>query len=853
MERAFTLKSTVLFLSFVAAIFALCPAVAHADAHEDAEKAVETEPETESVENATGEDIIQLEGVVTLGSRARPRSVLDSAVPIDVLGSDEFIKQGGTDLNELLRNVVPSYNINTQPISDAATIVRPANLRGLAPDHTLVLVNGKRRHRASVIYWLGNGLADGAQGPDLAAIPAIALKQVEVLRDGASAQYGSDAIAGVMNFELKDNYEGLSIETKAGGFQEGDGELYTIAGNIGLGREDAWTSLSLEFGYSGDTIRAVQRLDAEALIDAGNTSVNNPAQLWGQPELKDELKLFANYGVNLTDAIKFYGHANQATKRVEGGFFFRNPNTRSGVFSGDAGKTLLIGNLSGTGEVPTVAITDNVPDAKALQQVFDDDNLFSFQEVFPGGFTPRFGANVQDQSAVFGLRGTLIEKLGWDMSASYGQHKADFFIYNTVNASLGPDTPTEFDPGAYIQNDINLNLDATYPLSEQVFLATGAEYRVEEFEIVRGEKESFEIGPLAEQGFSAASNGFPGFSDIAAGSWNRSNVAGYVETELRPMDNVIIGAALRGENFDDFGTTINYKLATNYGITDALKARGSFSTGFRAPTPGQQNAFNVTTEFNVAKNDLINNGVIPSTNKVAELKGGKPLKPEKSTNITAGIIFSLADASITVDYFNIGVKERLTLSQNFVLNDTERAQLLAAGITSAKNIQQFRFFINDFDTRTQGVDVVLTKPIGKGDVSFAYTFTDTEVTEHNPETLNDTRIRLLEDGVPQSRWNATMQQALSENWGILGRVSYYGGWYEGELIEHTFSSEILFDVEARYAFPDERTAITLGVQNLLNNYPDKVLQPEIVGNLYGEHSPFGFAGAFWYAKVGYSF
>ena len=216
------------------------------------------ETEAESADTSEGE-VVEIESVVVVGTRAKPRSVLDSAVPIDIVSNEAFEKQGGADLPDLLRTLVPSYNVNTQPISDASTVVRPANLRGLAPDHTLVLVNSKRRHRAAVIHWLGNGLSDGSQGPDLAPIPAIALQQVEVLRDGASAQYGSDAIAGVMNFRLKDNYDGGSIEFKPGIYQFGDGRQFALAGNIGLGGPDAWTSLSVEYGGADPTIRSVQR------------------------------------------------------------------------------------------------------------------------------------------------------------------------------------------------------------------------------------------------------------------------------------------------------------------------------------------------------------------------------------------------------------------------------------------------------------------------------------------------------------------------------------------------------------------------------------------------------------------
>ena len=841
-----------------------------------ASTAVAQETEMESSEATSEQEVITLEGVVVVGTRAKPRSVLESAVPIDVLPSEDFVKQGGTDLPDLLRNLVPSYNVNAQPIADAATVVRPANLRGLAPDHTLLLVNGKRRHRASVIAWLGNGLSDGAQGADLSPIPTIALKQLEVLRDGASAQYGSDAIAGVINLQLKDSYEGGSFAIKPSIFQVGDGLAYAVAGNIGLGREDLWTNLSVEYGGMNETDRSVQRDDAAALISAGNADVADPAQPWGHPIIRNDIKLFANYGASITDDIKFYGHANYAQKEVEGGFYFRNPNTRPAVFSNDDGETLLVGRLSGTGEVPVVKITNNVPYPVALQQVFSDPNLFTFQELFPGGFTPRFGADTQDASLLVGLKGTIAADVGWDLSASYGRHASDFFIRNTVNASLGPDTPTEFDPGDYIQADTNINLDLTYPLHDMVFLASGLEYRTETFEIVQGQIESWKIGPLASQGFSSGSNGFPGFSDIAEGSWTRSNFAGYLESELRPLDFWTVNAAIRGEYFDDFGSTVNYKIATNYGIADTLKellsvdpvvdlrARGSYSTGFRAPTPGQQNAFNVTTEFG-ENNTLVNKGTIPSTHAAASLVGGKPLEPEKSKNFTVGTVVSHTIASITVDYFNIKLEDRLAPTKDFQrgtdITEAQIQQLVAEGITSAGNLQEFRFFTNEFETSTQGVDVILTAPILDGALSLAYNYTETTVTKRNPDILDDTRVRLLEEGVPRHRGNVTLTQAIGDSLGVLGRVNYYGPWYENAVGAQTYGEAFLVDLEVSYALI-ENLGITIGVNNVLNVEPDNVTWADpdvenftgaIVGRPFGEYSPYGFGGAFWYTKVGYSF
>ncbi len=829
-------------------------------AQEDKTAAEESPADAEMLEG-----VVELEEQVVTGAR-QPRSVTDSAVPVDVVRGEDFVKQGGTDLPDLLRNVVPSYNVSFQPISDAATVVRPPNLRGLAPDHALVLVNGKRRHRASVIYWLGNGYSDAAQGPDISPIPAIALKRVEVLRDGASAQYGSDAIAGVLNFQLKDRYQGGSLEIKPGIFQEGDGFTYSAAGNIGLGSERAWANLSLEYGNADETDRSVQRADATALREVGNTDVADPAQPWGQPIIRNDLKFFANYGANLNDNLGLYGHANYASKEVEGGFYFRNPNTRPAVFSIDEGATLLVGDLDGlddegNSDCPTVPITDNVPESGALQQVFDDDNCFTFQEVYPGGFTPRFGGNTTDRAVLLGIKGTVPNPtVTWDLSASYGRHHSDFFIFNTVNASLGPDSPTSFEPGDYIQTDTNVNFDVTLPVNQQLFLAAGLEYRTEAFEIVQGQEESFAVGPLASQGFSSGSNGFPGFGEIAAGRWDRSNVAAYLEAEVSPLENWLLAGAVRYENFDDFGSTTNYKLATNYGFTDQLKVRGSYSTGFRAPTPGQQNAFNVTTEFGQDSEGnfiLINKGTIPSTHSAAELVGGKGLEPERSKNFTMGAVVGNDALSLTIDYFNIEVEDRMTVSSDKQLTPEQIEQLEATGI-NARNLQEFRFFTNDFATKTQGIDLVVTAPVAAGELSYTYNFTSTEVTQYDTLLLDDQRITLLEKGLPRHRWNLTLTQALSDNLAALGRVSYYESWNEWAFgpAAQVFGHAFLLDLEASLSLAP-RSTVAVGVHNLLNVEPDnRTAGPDwgpAVGRPFGEYSPYGFGGAFWYTKYSYNF
>ena len=753
--------------------------------------------------------------VVVVGTRAQPRSVTDSAVPVDVIRSEDFASQGSTDLGEQMRTVVPSFNISIQPISDAATIVRPASLRNLAPDHTLILVNGKRRHRAAVITWLGNGIADGSQGPDLSVIPSIAIRQAEVLRDGAAAQYGSDAIAGVMNFQLKDARSGGSLEFRTGAYLDanpgslstcgegiigdikhscngigGRGQAFTVAANAGLplGRT-GFVNLSLEYGNAGPTNRSIQRTDAQNIIEAGNTNLRNPAQVWGSPKLEDDLKLFVNFGHLFANQLQFYGHTNYASRTVTGGFYFRNPHTRGGVFRGpvvDGLPTLLVGDrvwaetgVKGAGGCPAVPIIGNVPDAAALQQVEADPNCFTLHSRFPGGFTPQFGGDLIDHSVVAGLRRLSSTGLNWDASINIGTSQVDQFIFDTVNASLGYDTPTSFEPGSYRQHDVNVNFDVSYPVSDMVNVAGGMEWRDEQFTIGAGGQPSWEIGPYAAQGFSSGSNGFNGYrADTTAGSWNRSNVAVYGDVEFNdPGGQWTVGTAVRFENFEDFGTTTNGKLAARVGLTDAFSLRGAVSSGFRAPTPGQQHAFNVTTAF--IGGQLTNNGVVPATSAVAVARGGGQLQPEKSLNVSAGVVFEQGPFTLTADYFRINIDDRVALSQEIALSEPEILTLLDEGIPEARNFPVFRFFLNDFSTTTQGLDLISSLAVGRTTVSAVFNYTDTAVKNIESAVIDEFRINTLERGLPNTRWNvSTIHRA--DRWSLMGRLNYFGRFWDSE-------------------------------------------------------------------------
>jgi iron complex outermembrane receptor protein len=807
-----------------------------------------------------------IEEVVVTGSRAKARSTTESPAPVDVFSGDDFANQGDTDISNLLRNAIPSYNVSDQPISDAATLVRPANLRGLAPDHALVLVNGKRRHRAAVITWLGNGISNGSQGADTSAIPALALKSVEVLRDGAAAQYGSDAIAGVLNFNLKDASEGGSFEVRYGQYSEGDGEQQTIAANYGFALGDnGFLNLTGQFGSSEATSRSEQRADAQGLIDAGYTGVPAPAMIWGRPIVDDDLKLFANFGFDLGGA-ELYGYANHNSKDVDGGFFFRNPTNRGGVYSNDDGATLMVGDLTPTDGIacPVVTLTGVTPDPTAFAAIVADPNCFSFQETIPGGFTPRFGGEVTDDALLLGLKGELDNGLGWDVSAYYGNSKADFFINNTVNASLGPNTPRDFDPGYYEQTDTNLAADFTYSVSETVNLAFGAEYRNEEFTIGAGQVESYTAGPLGTQGFSTSSNGFPGFPAVTSGAFDRANYAVYVEGDFDVTDDLLIQAALRFEDFDDFGTTTNYKIGANYSFNEDFGVRGTYGTGFKAPTPGQSNASNTSTELTGGV--LVNNGTIPATNPVALANGSKPLEAEDSTNLTLGAYLTIGAFDVTVDFFDIDVEDRLNLSSEVTLTPAQIAQLIADGVPGAGDLTQFRFFTNDFDTNTRGFDIIVSTETewlgGLTNWNLAYNNTRTEVTGFNAATIGAARIRQIEETTPDTRWNLSGNHMI-DSWRFLARVSYYDEWFdsfENDVFgsNAVFDAEMLLDLEVAYDI-NENASILVGGNNVFNNSGQKATDVNntgsnsalVLGNTYSQYSPFGISGAFWYGRFQY--
>ena len=841
-------------------------------------------PDTLSGPGAVPE-VMELAEIVVVGTRRGGRTAIESHSPVHVVSGANVRAQGGSDLLDLLRTVVPAFSVNAQPIADGATIVRPPSVRNLAADHTLVLVNGKRRHRGAVIAWLVPKASEGAQGPDLSVIPSIALQRVEVLRDGAAAQYGSDAIAGVMNFVLKDDRDGYHAEAGYRLTTVGDGKQAHVAFNAGLPLlDDGFLNLSAEFSEAGETVRSVQRDDAAALEAAGNVHVPNPAQIWGSPNVNGDLRTFANLGIPLEDGVLLYALGSYARKETDGGFYYRNPDNREGVYTRGAHR--LVGDLTGDGSGGCPTMLDPRGDyyrhGTFLAGAFNQDhpNCFVMNQLFPGGFTPRFGGHTRDHSAVAGVRGESDSGLTWDLSGSTGASDVDFFIRNTVNAALGPANPAdfEFDAGAYRQDEASLNADFSHPasvpmLASDLNVAFGAEWRREVFRIRSGEPDSwaptFERNgrtvDLQSQGFTAGTNGFPGFSEDTGGRWARSSSAAYLETETEVRERWTVGAAVRFEHYDDFGTTTNGKLSSRAELTASLALRGTFSTGFRAPTPGQSNAINATSKNagSGEERQLSIVATIAPSSPVGMALGGSPLKPERSRNTSLGLVWNPAPAAATLDCFDIRVEDRLALSRDIELNrpdlgsDRVRDDLIemlrSEGLTSARSWNYINYFNNDFTTSTRGCEVVgsYVFEVGRGvtvlDAAFSRTVTTVEEFTPGGPLADEKEIKDYEFGLPRNRAIASVRHSAGPL-GAVVRFNYFGGWYDSEEDED-FGGYGMADLSLSYRLRGG-IQVTLGADNVLDAYPE--LNPNRftgLGNEYSQYAPAGFNGRYMWLRI----
>ena len=873
-------------------------------------RAQEAAPDTAS---SPAEPLTDIKEVVLIGSRGEARSSLESSVPVDVIGDQVLASQGITDPMDLLSSMVPSMHTFQPSISGGSTFVRPIVLRNLPPESTLVMVNGKRRHRASVVSLITAGTADGSQGVDIHAIPYLALKRVEVLRDGTSAQYGSDAVAGVLNFVLKDEAGGGSVETRWGQFYEGDGTSYTVAANSGMpipvgGENRGFANFSLEYTRADDTVRAVQRADAAAMTLAGY-DVMDPVVPWGSPEVDLDLKFSINAGLELSDHAEMYVFASYNRRELNGTYFFRNPTTtygQQGIYrtyrTGETGDFLLlppyrhlVADLRQNPDPKTTPVIrsvdvngDELPDfpipddfiavSTANPANRDPDNpgnpaFVTVNEIHPNGFTPHFSVNIDDFSVAGGVRGNLESQWHYDLGAIAGRHQSHYHILNTINPQLfaHPDyrddpasVPLDYDTGKYVEMDYTVNLDLSRPfetgfLFSPLNVAVGLEYRMEEFSIHAGDWQGSYVddreGGLFDQGFSAGASGSPSFTPEDASTTSRGSYSAYLDLEADVVENLLIGAAARFEDYEDFGSTLNGKLSARYQFHPNVALRGSVNTAFRAPTAGQVGLRNLGSAFDGWPPTLVSVAILPPGDPVARELGARPLEPETSFNHGLGTVITFRDLEVTLDYYNIRIDDRIYLTDYIPISGEFAASTRG---------NRARYFTNAFDTTTQGLELVASYPLehrlGTTLLTAAFNVSDTEVDaiRDNPNALAITpqRVDQIENNLPDMRMVFSAVNRMGP-WTLTTRLRYYGDYIEYhadlEALRFQAESQWLVDLEGQYSF-ENGLSLVAGARNLFDSYPVRppAAMRDITGAAYSHSSPFGFNGGFYYLKAIYS-
>ena len=768
--------------------------------------------------------------VIVTGTRSIGRTAFDSMAPVDVLDDAALEATASDELIDSLAQLVPSFNVMRMPMNDGLVFVRPATLRGLSPDQTLVLVNGKRRHRSAM---LGDR---GAQATDLSRIPSFAIERIEVLRDGASAQYGSDAVAGVINIVLDDQpgYRGF---VQSGQYYEGDGEQMQAGAQAGFViAEDGFLVLTGEWTDAEATSRSRQRPDAIAFQQANpDLVVPDPVQDWGQPE-REVWRLAFNAAMPVTAAAEAYAFGTYAQGQGVSDFNWRNP-------------------------VGTSAYNRSVLDP-----------AYNLHAIFPTGFTPRFGQEDNDAAVTGGARGSLMDALTWDASASYGRSEIDYFFYDTINASFGSQSPTSFRPGGLIQEEFNLNADFVYEwrlqaLPAPINLAFGAERREETYEIRAGDRFSWDTGPLAVVGLPSGSNGFPGYSELQAGAFSQESYAGYIDVEAPVTDRLTLGGAVRHEDFSEFGSTTDYKASGRFEVTPNLAIRGTVSTGFRAPTPGQLFSERTSQGLNSVTLNLQTSGRFTPSGPVADIINARgaaviqELKPEQSDNYSAGLAFR-NDSGLTasLDLYQVDVSDRFSTLGGFTLTQAERDQLVALGVPGGESITSVSFFQNQFDTRTRGLDLVVaqTLEVGRGRLNLtgAYNYNETEVRrEHRTGVFNDTSRTVFEQGLPQHNATLTANYAVGM-FELTGRVRHYGKWTDtddsADVLFQDFGAETFVDLSVT-VHVSEWAQVRVGAENVFDNYPDEARKQANRGLIYSRNAPYDTDGGYYYVRLGAEF
>ncbi len=827
----------------------------------------------------------ELEQVVVTGTRVANRSALDTAVPVDIVPTDALTNIGVAELNQALSVALPSFNFPRPGLTDGTDTVRPATLRGLAPDQTLVLVNGKRRHTAALVNVNGT-VGRGSAAVDLNTIPNAAVRAIEVLRDGASAQYGSDAIAGVINLRMREDRDGGEVTLSYGQRDSqysnltgaapagatwsapnvlkrrvSDGETLTLSGWKGFALGDSgFLTISAEYKDQERTERGGYDMRRQyplvsGAFDPREQTFNRFSQWYGEPELK-QTTLFANAGVDLSESSSLYGWASY--------------QDRSALSAG-------------------------------FQRLADDPSGRNVLSIHPNGFLPKIQPDVTDYSLGFGSRWEMGE---WDMDASmvYGYNEMLFTIVDTLNRSLGAASKTSFDAGGYDHEQIVFNLSGVRTfevsgLSSPLNLAVGIEARQEAYSITAGEPDSWRDGgvrlPLGTPGCTGATAAlpanvaaggcpapagaqvFPGFRPSNVLDESREAVGAYIDLEANITDKLLGSIAFRAEDYSDFGSNVSGKVAARYDFSDAVAVRTSYSTGFRAPSLQQQ--FFTTTSTNFVNGVPFDVTTFPAIAPVARALGAKPLDSEDSTNVSVGVVFQLGDgASLTIDAYKIDLENRIVLSENLGTG-TGAADVAVQNFLRNQGFPGAagRFFINGVDTTTEGVDVVFNYPIklesgGRLDLTATANFNETKVTKvpvtaqlaalSPAPTLFARGNRLtFEEGTPKDKFafSATWTEG---NFGLTARATRYGDALSAQNAptvaapDFLLSAKTLVDLEARYTV-SERIKLAVGADNVFDEYPD----PHPPGlnttgaTSFSNLSPFGRSGRFVYGRVTFGF
>jgi iron complex outermembrane receptor protein len=792
-----------------------------------------------------------LDDVVVTGTRVAARTRLDSLAPVDVLSADSLSSSATTELAEALSTAAPSLNFPRPSITDGTDHIRPATLRGLAPDQTLVLVNSKRRHQSALVNVNGS-VGRGSAAVDLNAIPLAAIESVEVLRDGASAQYGSDAIAGVINLRLRDAREGgnasvtygqydTDVQTERGERHETDGATMTATGWVGLPLgPEGFLTLSAEYRDRDPTSRG----------DFDNRVPGSPVtSRYGDAEVED-ITAYANAGVPLGNDWQIYGWA---------GYQQREGNSA------------------------------------AFPRIFND--VRNVPAIYPNGFLPLITTDIDDLNVGWGVRGQLA---AWDADVSlvYGSNTVQYGVENSLNTSFGALSQTSFDAGEmdYDQFVLNASIVRGFEiggLPEPLNVALGVEARRESYGIEAGEPASYERGPIV--GAPAGSQGFPGFQPANELDEHRTAYSAFVDVEARLTQKFLASVAVRGEDYSDFGSAVTGKLAGRFDFTDNFALRGAVSTGFRAP--GLQQEFFTSTATNFINGNPFEVGTFPATSEVARTLGAQPLDAEKSRNYSLGTVLRFGGFEASLDAYRIDIRDRIVLSEN--LNTPQVAALIAP---FGANVA--RFFINGVETETQGIDLVTrylwpSESLGRFEFLVAGNWNDTEV-QKVPTTnvianicsgqppgcvppVLFARINTLsfEEGTPDSKITASIDWNLplgAMNFGVNLQGTRYGEVVEPGVPSAAEIDAGLEDVRDVHIQPDwvvdlafnaklmeEKLGFTIGADNLFDQYPDRmpiarVVPPPVGGivNLNGtnalgfsRYSPYGFNGRFVYARLNF--